>query len=66
VPIVLGLGCALVAPWSVLVVLLAFPAGLLTVTVLAGARGRLLIPVLAGTGLLELAFGVLLGLGLAL
>jgi 1,4-dihydroxy-2-naphthoate octaprenyltransferase len=34
--------------------------------VLAGARGRLLIPVLAGTGLLELAFGVLLGLGLAL
>ena len=65
-PILLGLGCALVAPWSVLVVLLAFPAGLLTVTVLAGARGRLLVPVLAGTGLLELAFGVLLGLGLAL
>ena len=61
-----ALGCALVAPWSILVVLLGFPAGLLTVTVLAGARGRLLVPVLAGTGLLELAFGVLLGLGLAL
>ena len=28
--------------------------------------GRALVPVLAGTGLLELAFGVLLGLGLAL
>ena len=38
----------------------------LAVTVLLGARGRALVPVLAGTGLLELAFGVLLGLGLAL
>jgi len=35
-------------------------------TVLVGARGVLLRPVLAGTGLLELAYGVLLGLGLAL
>ena len=34
--------------------------------VLAGANGILLRPVLGGTGLLELAYGVLLGLGLAL
>jgi 1,4-dihydroxy-2-naphthoate octaprenyltransferase len=46
--------------------LLALPAGMLAFTVLLGARGRALIPVLAGTGMLELAFGVLLGLGLAL
>jgi 1,4-dihydroxy-2-naphthoate octaprenyltransferase len=65
VAILLGVGCAFVAPWSLLVLLLAFPAGLLGFTVLVGARGRALIPVLAGTGLLELAFGVLLGLGLA-
>ena len=42
------------------------PSVALAVTVLLGARGRALVPVLTGTGLLELAFGVLLGLGLAL
>lgn len=61
-----GLACALVAPWSVLVLLLAVPAGVLAGTVLLGARGVLLKPVLAGTGLLELGYGVLLGLGLAI
>jgi 1,4-dihydroxy-2-naphthoate octaprenyltransferase len=45
---------------------LALPAGLLAFTVLVGARGIALVPVLAGTGMYELAFGVLLGLGLAL
>jgi 1,4-dihydroxy-2-naphthoate octaprenyltransferase len=48
------------------VLLLLAPAVVLAVTVLLGARGRALVPVLAGTGLLELGFGVLLGLGLAL
>jgi 1,4-dihydroxy-2-naphthoate octaprenyltransferase len=66
VPVLLGLVCALAAPWALVVMLLALPAGMLAFTVLVGARGRALIPVLAGTGMLELAFGVLLGLGLAL
>lgn len=64
--LVLGASCALVAPWSLLVLLLALPAAVLSSTVLLGARGALLRPVLAGTGFLELAYGVLLGLGLAL
>jgi len=66
VPILLGLMCAFAAPWSMLVGLLALPVALLAFTVLIGARGRALIPVLAGTGLLELAYGALLGFGLAL
>ncbi|MDO8105809.1 1,4-dihydroxy-2-naphthoate polyprenyltransferase [Isoptericola sp. b441] len=66
VPLALGATCALVAPWSLLVLLLALPVALLSSTVVLGARGTLLRPVLAGTGMLELAFGVLLGLGLAL
>ncbi|PJJ77353.1 1,4-dihydroxy-2-naphthoate prenyltransferase [Sediminihabitans luteus] len=65
-PLVLGLTCAAVAPWSFLLILLLAPAAVLTVPVVAGARGRALVPVLAGTGMYELAFGVLLGLGLAL
>lgn len=65
-PIVLGVACAFVAPWSLLVLLLAFPAGLLAFTVLVGARGFALVPVLAGTGVYELAFGILLAIGLAL
>ncbi len=64
--LLLGAACALAAPWSLLVLLLAFPAVLLSSTVLLGARGRLLGPVLAGTGALELGYGVLLGLGLSL
>ena len=63
---VAGLVCAFWAPWSLLVVLLLGPAVLLALPVLAGANGILLRPVLGGTGLLELAYGVLLGLGLAL
>jgi 1,4-dihydroxy-2-naphthoate polyprenyltransferase len=65
-PVVLGALCAFAAPWAVLVLGLAVPAGLLAGTVLLGARGILLKPVLAGTGLLELAFGLMLGLGLSL
>ncbi|MGN8247395.1 1,4-dihydroxy-2-naphthoate polyprenyltransferase, partial [Cellulomonas soli] len=65
-PVLLGALCFVVAPWSLLVLLLSAPAVVLAVSVLAGARGRALVPVLAGTGMLELAYGVLLGLGLAL
>ena len=65
-PLLLGGACALVNGWAVIVLLLAFPAVLLSIPVLAGARGRLLVPVLAATGMYELAFGVLLGLGLAI
>ena len=64
-PIVLGLVCAFANPWALVVILLSLPAGLLAFTVLVGARGVALVPVLAGTGLYELGFGVLLGLGLA-
>lgn len=65
-PVLLAVACAPVAPWSLLVLLLALPVGLLAGTVLLGARGVLLRPVLVGTGLLELGYGVLLGVGLAL
>lgn len=65
-PVLLGAACAFAAPWSLVVLLLLGPAILLSVAVLAGARGIALVPVLGGTGLLELGFGVLLGLGLAL
>ncbi|TQL03294.1 1,4-dihydroxy-2-naphthoate polyprenyltransferase [Cellulomonas sp. SLBN-39] len=65
-PVLLGAACAVVAPWSLLVLLLLAPSVVLAVVVLLGARGLALVPVLAGVGALELAFGVLLGLGLAL
>jgi 1,4-dihydroxy-2-naphthoate octaprenyltransferase len=65
-PVLLGLACAFANPWALIVMVLALPAGLLASTVLVGARGIALVPVLAGTGMYELAFGVLLGLGLAL
>jgi 1,4-dihydroxy-2-naphthoate octaprenyltransferase len=66
VPVLLGVVCAFAAPGALLVLLLALPAGVLAFTVLVGARGIALVPVLAGTGLLELGYGVLLGVGLAL
>ena len=65
-PVLLGLACAVWNPWAFLVALLLLPAVLLAIPVVAGARGRALVPVLAGTGMFELAYGVLLGLGLAL
>jgi 1,4-dihydroxy-2-naphthoate octaprenyltransferase len=58
--------CAFWAPWSLVVLLLFGPAILLTIPVLAGARGKLLIPVLAGTGMYELGYGLLLWLGLSI
>ena len=66
VALVLAAVCAIAAPWALLTLLLTLPVTLLSLTVLAGARGRLLLPVLAGTGLVQLGYGALLGLGLAL
>ena len=65
-PLVLGALCAFANPWAVIVLLLVPPAALLSIPVLAGARGKLLVPVLAATGLYELGFGALLALGLAI
>jgi 1,4-dihydroxy-2-naphthoate octaprenyltransferase len=65
-PLVLGALCAFANPWAVIVLLLVPAATLLSIPVLAGARGRLLVPVLAATGLYELGFGALLALGLAI
>lgn len=65
-PLVLGALCAFANPWTVLVLLLVPAAALLSIPVLAGARGKLLVPVLAATGLYELGFGALLALGLAI
>ncbi|WNB85935.1 1,4-dihydroxy-2-naphthoate polyprenyltransferase [Cellulomonas sp. ATA003] len=65
IPLVLAAACAFTAPWTLLVLGLVPPAALLAITVRVGARGIALVPVLAGTGMLELGYGVLLGLGLA-
>lgn len=65
-PVVLGMVCAAWSPWALLVTVLLLPAALLVAPVIAGARGPLLVKVLAGTGMFELAYGVLLALGLAL
>ncbi|MCA5895025.1 1,4-dihydroxy-2-naphthoate polyprenyltransferase [Isoptericola sp. NEAU-Y5] len=65
-PVVLGMVCAAWSPWAMLVTVLLAPGVLLVIPVIAGAHGPLLVRVLAGTGMFELAYGVLLGLGLAL
>ncbi|MBI9113950.1 1,4-dihydroxy-2-naphthoate polyprenyltransferase [Sanguibacter suaedae] len=65
-PLLLGALCAFWNPWTVIVLGLALPAVLLSIPVVAGARGRLLVPVLAATGLYELSYGALLALGLAI
>ncbi|MEN0129430.1 MAG: 1,4-dihydroxy-2-naphthoate polyprenyltransferase [Brevundimonas sp.] len=66
VPVLLGVACSFASPWCLFVSVLLLPAVVLAVVVLLGARGRALVPVLAGTGMLELAFGIVLGLTLAL
>lgn len=65
-PFGFALGCAFFNPWTVITLILLAPAVFLALPMLAGARGKLLVPVLAGTGMFELGFGILLGLGLAL
>ncbi|WP_447925650.1 1,4-dihydroxy-2-naphthoate polyprenyltransferase [Georgenia muralis] len=65
-PVVLGVLAATVSPWALLVLVLLPWVVRLSRVVLGGAAGRDLIVVLRDTGLLELAYGVLLGFGLAL
>lgn len=66
VPLALGLVSAAVSPWALLVLLLVPWTVRVSRVVLSGATGRDLIVVLRDTGLLELGYGVLLGVGLAL
>jgi 1,4-dihydroxy-2-naphthoate octaprenyltransferase len=65
-PLALGVLCALASPWALLVLLLVPWAVRVSRVVLGGAVGRDLIVVLRDTGLLELGYGILLGVGLAL
>ena len=61
-----AVGLAVVTPWA-LVGLLAAPLAAAPVArVRAGVVGRELVPVLAGTGQLQLGYGILLAAGLAL
>src|SRR5690606_6557486 len=64
-PLLLAVVCAFASPWALATLLLLLPAALLSVPVIAGARGPLLVPALAGTGLYGRADGVLVGVGLA-
>src|SRR3954468_4438327 len=65
-PVVLAAVVAVRPPWALLA-LLALPLAATPVrAVLGGAKGLELLPVLRDTGRLELAFAVLLGIGLAL
>ena len=65
-PVLLGVAVAVAHPWALLVLLLVPPVALLARHVLGGAAGRDLIVALRNTGLLELGYGLLLGLGLLL
>ncbi|MHB1065475.1 MAG: 1,4-dihydroxy-2-naphthoate polyprenyltransferase [Georgenia sp.] len=66
VPLALALTCAPASPWTLLVLLLVPWTVRLSRTVLGGAAGRDLIVVLRDTALLELGYGILLGVGLTL
>lgn len=65
-PLALGVACAFFNPWTIFILILLFPAILLSIAMISGVRGRLLVPVLAGTGMYELGFGVMLGITLAI
>lgn len=66
IPLALAIVTAFWAPWTLATLVLLIPASILALSVRIGVRGKLLIPVLAATGLYELAYGVLFGVGLAL
>ncbi len=65
-PIALALAVAPVHPWALATLVLAVPAWRLSRTVLGPASGRELVGVLRDTGLLELSYGLILGVALAL
>ncbi|MEE6282559.1 1,4-dihydroxy-2-naphthoate polyprenyltransferase [Georgenia sunbinii] len=64
VPLVLAALLAVAHPWALLTLLLVPAVVRLSRRVVGGAAGRDLIVVLRDTGLLELGYGVLLGVGL--
>ena len=66
VAFVVAAGLAVLTPWALLALGAAPLAAAPVRRVLGGATGLDLVPVLAGTGLLQLAYGVLLAAGLAL
>ncbi len=66
VPFLVAVGLAAATPWSLLALLAAPLAAGPLGTVRGGAGGRELVPVLAGTGTLQLAYSALLAAGLAL
>jgi 1,4-dihydroxy-2-naphthoate octaprenyltransferase len=67
VPLVLlAVPVATGAPWALLALLVVPLVVVAARPVLGGARGRGLVPALGGTGRLELAYGLLLAVGLAL
>jgi 1,4-dihydroxy-2-naphthoate octaprenyltransferase len=57
---------ALYAPWAWLLLLLSGPVAMLIASVRLGVSGPKLIPMLGRTSLLELAYGVILGVAFAL
>jgi 1,4-dihydroxy-2-naphthoate octaprenyltransferase len=65
-PFVVAVLLAPVTPWALLALLSAPLAAPLLQRVRAGVTGRELVPVLAGTGRLQLVYAALLALGLAL
>ena len=66
IPFVLTLVLITDRPWTAVALLAAPLAAVPTLQVLRGASGRDLIPVLGATGRLQLGFGILLAIGLAL
>ncbi len=65
-PLALAAATAFVQPWALVTLVLVVPAVRIVRVVVGGAAGRDLVPVLRSTGLLELAYGAVLGLALAL
>ena len=63
IPIIAGLGSR---PWAILAFAAIFVAQKPLLAVLSGAKGPALIPVLGGTGKVQLIYGVLLSVGLFL
>ena len=66
VALLAALAIGVTRPWALIALGSALPAAKPVRSVLGGARGRDLLPVLRDTGRLELAYALLLGLGLAI
>lgn len=65
IPLLLALLIAVWSPWTLLTLILAPAVAAQSTRVLSGAQGRDLIVVLRDTGLIELGYGLLLLIGLA-